>query len=396
MTEQTLREALNDIASDITGPDLVDAAWAGATRRRRRTGIAVTGGVAASVALVAVGATVVGSTPDAGPDPAKTPTGDPSPSVPSPSVPSPSVPSESGRLDATDSEGNPVWLSPSVAEEATLPWLTQSVLPRTLEVGDGPRNEPLFSSAVAVFLVGDVDADAAPSRAVVIDRDGGISSIDIGHLDPVRDENGNAAAQLPAGLSPDGRHVAFTQNSSIEVYEFGAARWQSVDTSDWLAEGARWLDNETLWVPDVLGGDVGSTYSLGGALTARDVRWRGAEPSPDGYGPTKLNSAGRYAQSQFSSSSVKVGGQTWGGLEALVVRTGERRQLLAYWPPYEGRSKGCCEVVGWFDRDTVAYRSGDRILAWRLGTDFHFRVAEMAGVAQGEEWYAASWADLDR
>lgn len=390
MTEQTLREALNDIASDITGPDLVDAAWAGATRRRRRTGIALTSGVAASVALVAVGATVVGSTPDAGPDPAKTPTGDPSPSVPSPSVPS-----EPTRPDATDSQGNPVWLSPSVAEEATLPWLTQSVLPRVLDVGDGPRTEPLFSSAVAVFLVGDVDADAAPSRAVVVDRDGGTSSIDIGHLDPVRDENGNAAAQLPAGLSPDGRHVAFTQNSSIEVYEFGAASWQSVDTPDWLAEGARWLDNETLWVPDVLGGDVGSTYNLGGALTARDVPWRGAAPSPDGYGPTKLNSAGRHARSQSSSSSVKVGGQTWGGYEALVVQTGERRQLLAYWPPYEGRSKGCCEVVGWFDRDTVAYRSGDRILAWRLGTDFHFRVTDITGVGAGE-WSVASFADLDR
>ncbi|WP_109507820.1 hypothetical protein [Nocardioides speluncae] len=392
MTEHTLRDTLNDIAGDITGPDLVDRAWADATRRRRRTQLAAVGAIAASVAVIAGGAAVIGGTPDAAPGPSHPPSSTRSPS----GSPSP-LPSGQSQPDARTDEGDPVWFSPSVPEEPSLQWATQSVLPRTIDAGDVVHVGVGSGSAVAVVLVGDLSGEYGPTRAVVVDRNGSHTALDIGRLEPAQDQDGNGAAPLPAGLSPDGRHVAFTQNSSIEVYEFASAQWQSVDTPDWLAEGATWLDNETLWVPDVLEGEVGSTYALDGRQTARDVPKPGGKPEDGGYGPTKSNSAGWHAQSNYQVSA-KLRPRESVGFEALVVRRGEQRRILAYWPPYEGEGRGvqCCMAVGWLDEETVAYQSGDRVLAWKLGADSHFQVAEITGVASGDEWYVATWADLDR
>ncbi len=371
MTTERLYDLLDELVVDTTPVDAVDAAWDGAQRIRQRRRLAATGGAAAAVIALAVGVAVLDGPDPSGPPvttPSQTPTTDPSPSAPE-------------RPDTTYAGIDVSW-SPTVAEEADLPWYDgASPLSRSIDLAAGAPEISGEDRALAVFAI--FRNGGALDRVAVLLPGGTTRSLDVSRLEPVRDADGNAAALLPSdgGLAPDGRHVFFAQDSSIEVYEFATDTWTIIDTPDWQAEGARWLDAETIWLPS------GETFGVDGRSTGMsDVDWIFGELTEDalGYGPVKTT-AGGFAQSQRLAGPVQ-GGEL-ANPEAIGVTQGGQKSALAF--PDLDRAKGCCPVVGWLDADTVVYESGDRLLAWRVGTHQVTRVSEVSGGLG-----VGSWATL--
>ena len=340
MTTERLYDLLDELVVDASPVDAVDLAWDGAQRIRQRRRLAVTGSVAAAVIALAVGVAVLdGPDPSSGPPvttPSQAPTTDPSPSAPE-------------RPDTTYAGIDVVW-SPTVAEEADLPWYAgASPLPRTIDLAADAPGISGGDRALAVFAIYRNERSPCSSGCAV--ARGTSRSLDVSRLEPVRDVDGNAAALLPTdgGLAPDGRHVFFAQNSSLEVYEFATDTWTIIDTPDWEAEGARWLDAETIWLPS------GETFGVDGRSTGRsDVDWVFGELAEDalGYGPVKTTSGG-FAQSQRLAGPVQGGDLA--NPEAIGVTRGGQQSALAF--PDLDRAKGCCPVVGWLDGDTVVYES---------------------------------------
>ena len=384
MSEQRLKDLLEELVADVLAPDghSVDHAWQAARRRNRRSHVLVAAGVAA--VMVAGTAVVAESLTDGG-EPA------PAPSPASPSGPERQSPSSRPAAPDTTYGGVPVWWAPPAEDEAGLAWL-DSALPRTVDLSPGrPPVEP-GSPVLGVFPVHDLEA-SEPGRFVVLTPDGDTRELDADHVEANRDENGNAAALTPfnGGLSPDGWHLFIAQQSSIKLYAFASGTWTTIDTPDWLAEGARWLDAATIWVPHALGGGIGSTYGVDGDLLASDVRHgdprlsvtAGDEP----YG-IWVDSGKPIAGSYFLHGPVDGG--PYSNPEGIVARVGGKSFVLAL--GVDGRGKGCCPVVGWLGEDVVAFRSQEGVLAWQVGTGTLFRVSELTGLEPGKEAAGASWA----
>lgn len=385
MSEERLKVLLVDLAADVPPPDdrLIDSAWVAARRRRRRGRVLATAGVAAALVIGAVGV--------AGPltgtrEPARV---DRSPAS-SPSAVETPLASRPRPADASYG-GVPVWWAPPASEEARLTWFG-STLPRSIDLSPGRSPVVPGDSALGVFTVQEAES-ARPLRFLVLTRDGETRELPASHLEPVQDEFGNAAALTPwnGGLSPDGRQVFFAQRSSLEVYDFTSGTWITLDTADFTAEGARWLEPGTIWVPTELGGISGTTYGVDGRLDATDVRHTdpslGVTAADEPYG-IWADSGDAVAGSYFLQGPVEGGPYT--NPEAVVAQQGERRAVLAL--GINGRYKGCCPVVGWVDDSVVALQSGDRVLAWDVATGALHRVAELVGVDPETERADASWA----
>jgi hypothetical protein len=59
----------------------------------------------------------------------------------------------------------------------------------------------------------------------------------------------------------------------------------------------------------------------------------------------------------------------------LDARSGAVTDALCL--PYEGRSQGCCGVLGWLDTSRVLFRDGDQLLARQVGTERLQRLATL-------------------
>lgn len=385
MTEQRLRDLLVDLASDVPPPDdgRIGAAWNEARWRRRRGQVLAAAGVAAALVVGAVG--VAGTSSDGrGPTPAER-----SPATSPTAVES--TPPSSPRAPDASYGGVPVWWAPTAADEAGLSWFG-SVLPRSIDLSPGRSPVVPGEPALAVLTVQEAES-ARPLRFVVLTPDGETHELAASHLRAVRDEFGNAAALTPpnGGLSPDGRHVFFAQQSSLELYVFASGTWITIDTADFAAEGARWLDPGTIWVPSGLGRSSGTTYGVDGRVVSTDVRHTdpslGVTTADEPYG-IWVDSGDAVAGSYFLQGPVDGGPYT--NPEAVVARKGDRRAVLAL--GINDRSKGCCPVVGWLGDSVVALESGDRVLAWDIVTGTLSRVSELVGVDPETERTATSWA----
>jgi hypothetical protein len=384
VSEQRLKDLLEDLVADVPRPDgqRIDMAWQAARRRSRRRGMAA---MVSAAAVVIAGTAVVGGTltDDREPSPgAPTAGGSPSPTATS----SPSVRPPDAAYD-----GVPVWWAPTAADEAGLTWF-DSALPSSIDLSPGrPPLEP-GEPALGVFTVLDVETER-PSRFLVLSSDGETRELAADHIEENRDEFGNVGALTPfnGGLSPDGWHLFFAQQRSIELYDFESGSWTTIETPEWLAEGARWLDAQTIWVPDTFGGRVGSTYGIDGRLLASGVRRVDPDitvtASDEPYG-IWVDSGNAVAGSYFLSGPVEGGPYT--NPEAVVARVGDSRSVLAL--GIDGRSKGCCPVVGWLGGGVVALESGHRVLAWDTVTGAVYRVADSTGLVPGREGVDSSWA----
>lgn len=386
MTTEKLRDLLHEQVANVTMTDLSTAAWRDGQRIRRRRGLAVVGGTAAAALAVTAGVGLLGDEPGRGPTGPATsaPTTDPDPR---PTATEP---------DATYA-GARVWVAPSLAEEAALPRLEGTGLPAEIDLSPGAPSAAGVDRAVAVLGVW---PDGDLSRVVAVGADGGSYDVPVeGTLEGVADEQGNVISALTQeSLALDGRRAFFVQERSLEVYDFRTGEWTHIATPRWLAEGARWLTDTEIWVPQRLGETgSGTSYDVnGGAPQISMVRWLGMPWSAAGdepFGPLR-SSADGVAQSHFLAGPVPLDGTSYSSLDAVVATIGEQSDLLVF-APLDDRWKGCCPVVGWSAPDTVlieSHTADARVLAWRVGSHDVRRVSDVVGWVPGEESYVASWS----
>lgn len=374
MTDPDLRDLFHAAAPSLEGPDpaAIDRAWRDGSRRRVGTRAAVVASIAATAAAV-TGVAVL----DPG-SPQSTPSG-PSTSSPT-STPSstetgPPVAEPSGKY-----AGAPVWLAPSVMEEVSLPPVPAAPLSPVIDLDEaqgGDVGEPVL----ALF-------SGRGERAFALTASQRVVEIDTSRLKPVADEAGNGRNPLSFySLSAEGTSAFFIQKSSLEVLDFETGEWTSIDTPDWLAEGARWLTPDGILVPDALGNaSNGTIHQLAGGTTTAVVdfvhAWTG--PNDEAWGPVAAGRSGT-AQAAFLAGPV-YGASITNPQAVMVSRAGERSVLaLDYGHTGEGgtRVKGCCIALGWLDEDTVLFSStgtaGQRILGWDVGTPNVYLVSEIRG-----------------
>lgn len=380
MTTEKLRDLLHEQVSDVTMTDLSVTAWRDGQRIRRRRSVAVVGGTAAAALAVTAGVNVLREDPDR--SSSETLTSSPTPEI-DPFHEQPILTEPDGKY-----AGVPLWVAPRVAEEAALPVLEGTGLPAEIDLSPGAPPAVGIGRAVAVLGVW---PDGDLSRVVAVGADGGSYSVEIdGRVGHLTDEQGNVISSLTwDGLSPRGRRVFFVQERSLEVYDFQSGEWTSIATPPWLAEGARWITDTEIWVPERLGetGSGTSYYVDGGDPVVSMVRWLGmswpGSDSSEAFGPLKSTSDG-LAQSHFLSD----------GTDAVVAVVADKPSVLGF-DGLDERWKGCCPVVGWSDAGTVLFesRTADaRVLAWRVGSHDVRRVSTIVGWVPGEESFVASWS----
>ena len=385
MTDQDLRLLLHDRVADLTAadlaPDLAPVAWRVAARRRTRRRTAVVAVAAAAVVVVASVVTLVETGRDDGRG-----------GAPASSGPSPTAEPDGGGATPTatrrdDYRGASVWEAPPAERELELPRWHEPSLPDVLDPSRAEAGPP---GAPARGLVAD------GTRVFAVADDGALLELDVSRLRPVSDAGGNRFGPVTAAsLSPDGTRAFFVQDSSLDVLDLVTGRWQSIDTPDWLAAGARWASDDEIWVPDgPASRGAGTVHGLDGSVDQGFVRWGGLGFGREGDGWGALAStAGRLAQDVFLAGPVDGTGVS--NPEAVVVRTGDRVDVLTMWPAGAAtRQKGCCEVLGFLDDDTVLFASrsteGSRLLAWRVGTPEVFLVSRLAGRGALVAWRPAA------
>ncbi|NYJ00098.1 hypothetical protein HNR19_000796 [Nocardioides thalensis] len=281
--------------------------------------------------------------------------------------------------------GAPVWWAPSPADEADLPLLPDSPLPAEIDLSTATGGE-IGQPVLGLF-------GGRRNEAFVLTVTGRVVRVDTSRLERVADEGGNVRSPVSSyGLSPDGRYAFFIQESSLEVRDFLTGEWTTIDTPDWLAEGARWSGEDEIWVPIRLGeSSAGTIYGLDGEAVAADVDWvqPWSAPGDQPFGPT-VSAPDSVAQAAFLRGPVRGG--TVSNPQAIVASLGTDRSVLALdfgAGTRDVRPKGCCLALSWIDDDTLllssASDSGQRLLAWDVGTSRLFRVSEVLG----EGWVAA-------
>lgn len=395
MTTDKLRDLLHDQVSDLTMTDLSAAAWRDGQRVRRRRSVAVVGGTAAAALAVTAGVGVLGDDPVRSPaaPSTSTPSGTPTPTT-TPTTPTDGKPTSS-EPDARYA-GAPVWVGPRPEEEAGLPRLEGTGLPEEIDLSAGAPSAAGIGRAVGVLGVW---PDGDLSRVVAVGADGASYSVPIeGVLERVTDEGGNVSSALQdQSLSPGGGRVFFIQESSLEVYDFATGAWTHIPTRAWVAEGARWITDTEVWVPERLGETVrGTAYDVVAVeawpqrIRPPEVPWSG---EGEAFGPARPSGTD-VAQSHFLAEPLELDGASYAGVNAVVAVVDDQPHVLAF-DGLGPRWKGCCPVVGWSAPDTVLFESRQedaRVLAWRVGSHDVHQVSRIVGWVAGQESYAASWA----
>ena len=381
MTDQELRDLLEERVADVTTHDLSGLAWRAGRRARRRDRLAVVGAAAVVTAAVASGAAVLGDGRPTAPSPA--------PNVAGPAPTSVERTEADGRY-----EGVPVWFSPTRQEEGGLPALDTEVLPRVVDLESGPVVKAM-DRAVAAFAVGDT--------VRLVDEDGGQVGVSIARLDDVTKPNGYSYRPVHESmLSPDGQHLVFPQDGSVAIYSLDGG-WSEIDTGDAVTRFVTWVADDTLVLPPGEGGGPSLGYTVDGGgvfsdLTVDRLRPLFSVGDAQAYGPTR-SSAGSSAQSYGMGVPIPgdhagrdlsdpefVYAETVAGLAALSLT----------WTIDEdgddGRFLQCCPVAGWLDERRLVYESRQTepaLVAWTVGTDEFRLVSRIRG-----EYSLASFADL--
>ncbi|MFB9719766.1 hypothetical protein [Planobispora longispora] len=421
---------------EVRGAEVLDSgAWgggvfggAGRPRRPRWAVWAVSSAVVLTVALTAV--MVWPRLSGAGP------AHDPSAAI---TAPARAVPSGSGPAGSATASPPATVIARQVAPgvrvgadragEGRLPRLA-TALPETLSTdGAVPLSAAPMTRALALFQrYGEGDLD----RVFALDVDGGLRELDGVELTRPTDRHGNAHLPLNGtSLSPDGRRAAFPQRNEVVVADLTdgtSRRWPLPGFNEivsWRPDGVTLVveQEETVFLVDSRTGKAGRQPYPGFGTVA------GGEPGTDLHrlrsasdlhrlgvtGPaktelTRWDASGNLLARENPRLTVGTGewwGSAWlrggrvagdvfgsGGrleAEAVVVLdavTGE--QVAALKVPGMDRWKGCCQVMGWYDEDTVLFASRggpSRLLAWRVSSGELLRVADVpddAVVALGD------------
>ncbi|MBJ7359098.1 hypothetical protein [Nocardioides sp.] len=387
MTDQMLRDLLEERVSGVAVPDLSAGAWRTGRRARRRTRLAVLGAAAAATAAVTLGGAVLTGTGRTT-QPAPPPGGPTLTSAPTPPTAEP---------DARY-EGVPVWWSVGREQEGDLSPVDDSPLPEVIDLRSAPTAERP-DRAVAAFAVGD--------QVRLVDPSGAQLSLSLDRLDDVTKPNGYRYRPVSHSmLSPTGEYLVFPQDDSVEVYTLATGQWRSIDTGDRVTRFVTWVGDDSFVLPGSAsgGGDVldvrGDLVSPGGTQM-RSPRLRPGfdTRTAQAFGLTRRSPGGSEAQAWGMGVPVPVAdpGKHLAEPEFVAARVGGVTRVLAIlWEIHdEGRYLQCCPVAGWLDDRTLVYESRQTdpaLVAWTVGSD-EFRLVSRIEGSYAVASFAQLWQD---
>lgn len=386
MTDQMLRDLLEERVADVSTRDLSSTAWRTGRRSRRRDRLAAVGAVVVATAAVATVLAVPGDGGQRGPNPA------------------PSAPTETSSTSVADEpdatyEGVPVYWSLAQEQEVNLPYVESSPLPRVIDLGSG-RSSTMDRAVVAFDVAGTIR---------LVDSNGAQMTLDISGLDDVVKANGYGYRPThDSMLSPSGEYLVFPQDGHVEVYTIATGSWRRVGTGDRVTRFVRWVDDDTVFLPQTEHG-AGDAFDVAGDLANPSGPLVGASLLRPGFdtgqaqafGVTRFSSGGSQAQSWGMGVPVPVAdaGRYLSDPEFIAASVGGVPRVLSIqWnirdEGHGGRFLQCCPVAGWLDDQTLVYESkqtNPAVVAWSVGTDDFALVSVIKG-----QYLLASFADLDR
>jgi hypothetical protein len=328
---------------------------------------------------------------------------------------------------ATATQAAPrITLAVAKADEGRLPRLKTALPDLPSLDGTVPLSAAPTARALALYQRSD---EAGHGPVLVLGDDRRLRELDGVELATVTDPHGNEQIPLDeTALSPDGRLAAFPQRDEVVVVDLTAAtsrRWPVPGFNEivsWHPDGVTLVveqEDTTYLVDSRTGHTARQPYpgfgTVAGGRPGTDLfRLR----TPDSGKPelTRWDTAGRL----LGRATVELGvgtGEWWGTgwlrdgriardvfgaggprpyadvveAEAIVTldaATGEQTAALVL--TGMDRWKGCCQVLGWYDADTVLFASRGgppRLLAWRVSSGELLRVADLpehATLALGE------------
>jgi hypothetical protein len=338
---------MDERVADVEGRDLAAGAWARADVVRRRRRYAVIGTAAAAVLVVAGTVSVLDDRGESGA---------PATRRPAPIV-SPTRIEGAPRAElAGQFRGAPFWWAPPASQDADLPVLQVPGLPEELSMTSAPYVSEPPARVDAIFGLGKQQYVLLDSATLV--------TVDLSdRLGRVADEGGNPFSPVgPRSVSPDGSQVFFRQPGRVEVWDLPSNSWRTVETPEY--ENAQWSLDGTLWTGD------GPAPERAEPWTGPDIQYSQIVVGPSGS-----------AELDFTGGSAVVPGADepghYANPELLAAVQDGSHDVLGI--SVDGRSKGCCSVVGWFSHDFVLFQAASggewRVLAWRVGTPDLYRVS---------------------
>ncbi|GAA4558232.1 hypothetical protein [Planotetraspora kaengkrachanensis] len=338
-------------------------------------------------------------------------------------TPTPSVPASAVVTARAVTPG--IWIGVERADEDRLPRL-ETLLPDKLSLnGATPLSTAPMAQALALFQRG---GKGDPGPVLALGDDGGLRELDNIELASVTDGHNEQSALDDTALSPDGRMAAFPQRDEVVVVDLTDAtsrRWPVPGFNEivsWRPDGVTLVveQQEAVYLVDsetgrvsrapypgfgtVAGGEPGTDlyrlhtpssqvaeltrWDTSGTLLSR-MRPRLAVGTGEWWGTGWLR-GGRIAGDVFGAGGPRPYADVIEA-EVIVVLDAETGQLAAGLVlPGIDRWKGCCQVMGWYDEDTVLFASRgrpSRLLAWRVSRGELLRVADLpdnAMVALGD------------
>ncbi len=396
-----LRTLLDRVAADVPQRDLAATAWARAGEARRR-GRLVGGALSATTALV-IGVFAIGATRSG------------EPALPS----APHTVASLGPSVSGSASGPAVTMSVSPAEEASLPWLQDSVpvaFPTRLGFDANATLPQLSRTAgvaakAAAVLVRELPKTLHPVVYVpgLADPYLEIDTVDLKLFDA--DTNDPVLALGPRVIHPDGHRLGFVQPGAVVFVDLTTATMSRVAIPVVDAREGGWTINGSFVVTNGQRGwrvDPGATAATEVALPISDamvqIRPNGSDPSdtsaqvrvyaPDGsvvrastrpvdlgdpWAPSVTSMRGWSATGVWLTGRLESDLKAYQGIYVMLpdAQIGER--LLAI-PMADGQFKQGVTPLSWAG-SVLIYRSDTsfdhRLLAWDIATGKQWRVSDL-------------------
>ncbi|NNM44549.1 hypothetical protein [Knoellia koreensis] len=408
MTDRDLTGLLERASADLPEVDFASDAWADAyaaqSRRRRRL---TTGVGAVAAAALAVGAVQIwGSDGSAN----RTPT--------------PGVTATTPPVTGTLADGTAYAELPLEGKESELPQLDVG-LPKLIDTSrprmmqSALRGEP--PTVVGVTLE-PTTPELKAYRVLLIRPSGELLEVDGLTLKPVRDTGGNEAMPLGTRTIGGGGMVAFPQPGEVVVVDRRGEVTRFPVPSEYVQEVSWTPSNDSVvirsddgkvwtldpWKPGAKAVEVVDTLATGvtGLRVAEEnrslsVTWNdlvtgkragqrtiGApvyELWQRPVGSATWVASGAFFDQALTSEVIRRGnGPIYQGVVAVPLERGKAKLLLAPENPdgQEGRYKGCCTPLAWWNASTVLLQTNGShpswILAWNVDTGQVSKVTRIA------------------
>lgn len=390
MTQERIRELLNDVAGDVPAPDIADRAWQRSRRIRRRRRVA--GSSALAVGVVVAALAVAGVVDDTQPGSVQPDRNNVAERLPVPEAAKPRP--FDARVD-----GAPAWIGPTVQEEERLPQMA-SGLPESIDLTEDVETTDTPGRSVAAFAASDSDL---LEEVLLVDKDGDVSRLELDEpLErPSNPLSGDSFLPLNiSSLSPSGRYLVFAQQDDVVLYDLingdgepdvwpndGSASWNV----GWAKRDGRWWIQLPVDLMDPATGDIEKTGESGSGGGSQF-------PVEQKIWPEHYNDAGELAAGGRPSPEAPRFVKKLD--EPLFVTVDGPDPRLLVLPGHDDILPPRSRVAGWLDRATVAFQSQDygvfHLLSWNTRNGAVRMVSEIELPDDWDDGVIASWAKVSR